>query len=94
MLLIMQVTQTVKRSGDFKPLLRLKEGLQFSRRHATIAPLLLLAVTASLFTINIQTLLPAFADVVLHSPKVAYAAISTSVVRAIHWYSGFANHQR
>lgn len=79
MLLIMQVNQTVKRSGNFNPLARLKEGLQFSRHHATIAPLLLLAVIASLFTVNIQTLMPAFADIVLHSPKVAYAAISTSV---------------
>jgi len=79
MLLIMRVDQIVKRAGDFDPLARLKEGLRFSRRHPTIAPLLLLAVIASLFTINIQTLLPAFADVVLRSPKVAYATMSTAV---------------
>jgi len=79
MLLIMQINQNVSRIGNFAPLERLKEGLRFSRHHATIAPLLLLAITASLFTINIQTLLPAFADLVLHSPKAAYAAMSTAV---------------
>ena len=32
-----------------------------------------------MFTINISTLLPAFADVVLHSPKVAYSAMTTAI---------------
>jgi MFS family permease len=57
----------------------LKEGLQFARRHPTIAPLLLLAGISSFLTINIATLLPAFADVVLHSPKIAYSAMTTAV---------------
>jgi MFS family permease len=65
-------------SGGFHPLLRLKEGLRFSRRHPTIWPLLLLAAIASIFTANVSQLLPAFADTVLNSPKEAYAAMSTA----------------
>ncbi|MBL8161779.1 MAG: MFS transporter [Anaerolineae bacterium] len=78
----MLLTITPKRpeqtSDGFHPLLRLKEGLRFSRRHPTIWPLLLLAATASIFTANISQLMPAFADTVLNSPKEAYAAMSTA----------------
>jgi MFS family permease len=79
MLWIMHVESGVRFAGDFAPLERLKEGLHYARRHTTIAPLLLLAGITSFLTINITTLLPAFADEVLHSPKVAYSSMTTAV---------------
>jgi MFS family permease len=60
------------------PITRLREGLAFSRAHATIGPLLLLAAISSVFLTNVSTLLPAFADVVLHSPADGYAALTTA----------------
>ncbi len=79
MLYIMRVKSTPRIVQSFAPLKQLKEGLQFARHHQTIAPLLMLAVAAALFTNNISTLLPAFADTVLHSPKEAYASVTTAV---------------
>jgi MFS family permease len=78
MLVIMTVHRQSSRAGQLGPLQRLKEGLQFSRRHTTIAPLLLLAAVSSIFITNVSTLLPAFADTVLHSPSDAYAALSVA----------------
>ncbi|MEO8606882.1 MAG: MFS transporter [Chloroflexota bacterium] len=78
MLWIMKVEGSVRFVGDFAPLERLKEGLQYARRHSTIAPLLLLAGITSLLTINLSTMLPAFADEVLHSPKIAYSSMMMS----------------
>lgn len=66
-------------TGSLSPIRRLKEGLRFSRYHPTIAPLLLLAFVSGLFTVNLSTLFPAFADVVLKSPTEGYAAISTAM---------------
>lgn len=78
MLFIMQVESPNRSTGNLKPIQRLKEGLHFSRNHPTIAPLLLLAMVASVFTANISQLMPAFADEILHSPKEAYASIQTA----------------
>ncbi len=78
MLFIMRFPNNIHSTGDFAPIQRLKQGLRFARQHETIAPMLLLAAVASIFTSNISTLLPAFADTVLHSPKEAYAAMTTS----------------
>ncbi|MCB9453698.1 MAG: MFS transporter [Anaerolineaceae bacterium] len=78
MLVIMRVA-FIPRPNGLPPLKRLQEGVTFSRRHMTIAPLLLLAVTAAIFIVNISTLLPAFADVVLHSPVDGFAAMSTAL---------------
>ncbi len=78
-LYIMQVEIRTRNLQAFAPLKQLKEGFKFARQHNTIAPLLLLAVAAALFTNNISTLLPAFADTVLHSPKEAYANVTTAV---------------
>jgi len=79
MLYIMRVNVAPRTVKNFAPLNQLKEGLRFARQHNTIAPLLLLAVAAALFTNNISTLLPAFADTVLHSPKEAYANVTTAI---------------
>jgi MFS family permease len=78
MLFIIQIPNLTRNSSEFHPLTRLKEGLHFSRHHETIAPMLVLAAVAGIFSANVSTLLPAFADTVLHSPKEAYAAMTTS----------------
>ncbi len=54
------------------------EGMSFSRYHPTIAPLLLLSTISSVFFLNMMTLMPAFADVVLHSPKEGYAMLNAA----------------
>jgi MFS family permease len=75
-LLMMNVVLKERAVGAFTPLRQLRDGLRFSRYHETIAPLLLLAAVTSVFTLNVATLLPAFADKVLHSPTDAYALLS------------------
>jgi len=75
-LLLMQVPYPIQHQKHLPPLQQLREGLQYARRDATIRPLLLLAVIGGIFVVPISNLLPAFADVVLHSPKEGYAALS------------------
>ncbi len=79
MLFIIHPQAALPPTGSLSPIRRLKEGLRFSRYHPTIAPLLLLAFVSGLFTVNLSTLFPAFADVVLKSPTEGYAAISTAM---------------
>lgn len=79
MLFIIQFKDGRLTTQAFAPLQSLKEGIHFARRSPVIWPLLLLAVTASFFTANFTTLLPAFADTVLHSPKVAFSAMITAI---------------
>lgn len=79
MLLIMKVNSVIHSTSTASPMNRLKEGLRFSRNHPTILPLLLMAVCGSLFTGNLSTLLPAFSDVILHSPEEAYAILSVAI---------------
>ncbi len=79
MLWIIRIDNAPGGTKSLAPLMQLKEGLQYARTHHTIAPLLLLAVAAALFTNNVSTLLPAFADTVLHSPADAYSAITIAI---------------
>lgn len=77
-LLALRIEHVSPRSTGFAPLARLKEGWQFASQHHIIAPLLLLAVISSALTTNISSILPAFADTVLHAPKDGFAILSTS----------------
>jgi MFS family permease len=79
MLWIIRIDNAPGGTKSLAPMKQLKEGLQYARQHDTIAPLLLLAVAAALFTNNVSTLLPAFADVILHSPADAYSAITIAI---------------
>ncbi len=79
MLWIIRIDNAPGGTTSLAPLKQLKEGLQYARKHDAIAPLLLLAVAAALFTNNVSTLLPAFADTVLHSPADAYSAITIAI---------------
>jgi MFS family permease len=76
-LALIKVLHPIHRVGTAKPIQQLMEGLSFARRHALIAPLLILTAEASLFGVTIVQLLPAFASVVLHSPTDGYAALAT-----------------
>jgi MFS family permease len=55
-----------------------RAGLSYSRHHPTIMPLLVLATVGSIFIVNMATLMPAFADEVLHYPKEGYAILSAA----------------
>jgi MFS family permease len=77
-LFYIHVTHPQRNSARIAPLQQLREGLRFARRHSRIAPLLLFAAASCLFTINVITLLPAFADKSLHSPIDGYAALATA----------------
>ena len=77
-LFIMRVSPSERRVSSISPLTQLSDGIRFARHHDTIAPLLLLATSASLFASNAATLLPAFAGTVLNSPEQGYAAVVTA----------------
>ena len=77
-LLMMQIPHRVPGVGRGSPIQQMREGLAFSRQHANILPLLLLAVVVSTFVVNTVTLLPSFADTVLHSPTSGLSLLSTS----------------
>ncbi len=64
--------------GRGSPLQQMREGVTFSRRHETILPLLLLSAVGATFAVNTITLLPALADVVLHSPVDGLSLLSAA----------------
>jgi MFS family permease len=76
MLWLMKVPYPMTQIRSTNPLRQMKEGYDFARAHNQIAPLLLLALIGSIFVVPIAQLLPAFADVVLHSPDQGYAAMT------------------
>lgn len=76
-LFLLRVNSSPVEIGAFNPLHQLREGLLFSARHPTIAPILLLATIGSVFSLNVWTLLPAFAHTALNSGDAGYAQLST-----------------
>lgn len=78
-LFIMEVPFAITRvKKTASALSQLKDGLRFARHDPIVAPLLLLACLLGLFVVPIIQLLPAFADLILHSPKEGYAAMSSA----------------
>jgi MFS family permease len=67
-LLLMDMDRPAPGVGRGSPVQQMREGVRFSRSHANILPLLLLSAVVSTFAVNVMTLLPAFADRVLHEP--------------------------
>jgi MFS family permease len=65
---LMHMEGRVPGVGRGSALRQMREGMHFSRHHATILPLLLMAAVISTFAVNTMTLLPSFADTVLHLP--------------------------
>jgi MFS family permease len=77
-LVVMQVPFFKPGVGRGSPLRQMREGMSFSRHHHSILPLLLLAAVTATFGVNTITLLPAFADVVLHAPVDGLSILSTA----------------
>ncbi|MBZ0293254.1 MAG: MFS transporter [Anaerolineae bacterium] len=77
-LVIMRVPRAVTAIRRASPLAQMREGVQFSRGHITIAPLILMSAVMSLFAVNMVTVLPAFAAKVLNSPIDGYSVLSTA----------------
>lgn len=77
-LFVMKVPFAIHHAPGPSVVNQLKEGLNFARKDLLVAPLLLLAALVGLFVVPIIQLLPAFADLVLHSPKEGYAALSAA----------------
>ncbi|NWF69418.1 MAG: MFS transporter [Chloroflexi bacterium] len=65
----------VRKAGFWQ---QLSQGLRYSRDHAVIGPILLLSMMSSIFVVNMMTLMPAFADLVLNSPKEGFATLSAA----------------
>src|SRR5258708_22719503 len=77
-LFMMHVASRLLPTGKIRIFQPLIEGLQFARAQPTIRPLILLSVTTSLFGITFATLIPAFADQVLHDTSGGTAALLAS----------------
>lgn len=73
---LIKVPYAIQYAGTSSPMRQLREVVEFARRDPLIPALLLLAGVAGLLVLPILRLLPAVADVILHSPEEAYAALS------------------
>jgi MFS family permease len=75
-LLQMDMPTFRRKVSALSPIAELKEGLNFCYANRRIIALLLISLNTSIFLLNFATLMPAFADLVLHSPKQGYANLS------------------
>lgn len=77
-LAVMKVPHARAPERSTRPLAMLREGFGYVRHDRDVAPLLMLAAIGGLLLVPLIQILPAFADVVLHSPKEGYAALSAA----------------
>jgi MFS family permease len=77
-LAIMDVQSETFSKSSSSQIRLLREGVSYSRKHEIIWPLLLLSTITCVFLVNLVTVLPAFADLVLHSPVDALSTLSTA----------------
>lgn len=75
---LLKVPYAISSARKESPLQQMREGLNFARHDPLIPPLLLLAAIAGFFILPILRMLPAVADVLLHSPQEGYAALSVA----------------
>lgn len=76
-LVIMNVPYAIQHlKKSMSALMQLREGFAYAKDDSVVAPLLLLACLIGFFAVPIIRLLPAYADLVLNSPKEGYAALS------------------
>ena len=75
---LMKVPYAVTYISESSPIQQMREGLNFARKDPLIPPLILMAGVAGLLILPILRLLPAVADVLLHSPEEGYAALSVA----------------
>lgn len=78
MLGIMHVEGETFTKSSASQLRLLREGVSYSRQHGIILPLLLLSTITCVFLVNLVTVLPAFADLVLRSPVDGLSLLSTA----------------
>lgn len=78
MLGIMHVEGETFTKSSASQLRLLREGVSYSRQHEIILPLLLLSTITCVFLVNLVTVLPAFADLVLRSPVDGLSLLSTA----------------
>jgi len=75
-LLQMDMPAFRRKVSALSPIAELKEGLNFCYANRRIIALLLISLNTSIFLLNFATLMPAYADLVLHSPDQGYAHLS------------------
>ncbi|HVU11890.1 MAG TPA: MFS transporter [Phototrophicaceae bacterium] len=78
-LFLMKVPHAIKTINDVPPLRQLREGVEYSVKEPLILALLLITAISGLLSFPITQIMPAFADVILHSPDTGYAAINAGV---------------
>ncbi len=77
-LYLITVPYPITTSRTENPLKQLREGLSYARHSKLIAPLLMTSLAGGVFVVPLLQLLPAFADLVLNSPREGYALLSAS----------------
>jgi MFS family permease len=75
-LFLMKVPFAIQSSGKVEPIRQLREGISYSLHQPVVLSLLLMTSIAGGLVYPLTQMMPAFADVVLHSPDVGYAAIN------------------
>lgn len=76
-LLAMRLTPTPRRRDETSPWQQLKSGVTYAGRHPDLRALLLLALFFSTFGISYMTVLPAFADRVLHGGASGFGLLTS-----------------
>jgi len=75
-LVLMKVPFAIKSIEKVEPIRQLREGLNYSLHEPVVLSLLLMTAIAGGLVYPLTQMMPAFADVVLHSADVGYAAIN------------------
>lgn len=77
-LMVLRLNPMERRANTTGTFVQLREGLRYVRGHEAVFSLLLLAASGGFFCWSTLSLFPAFADVILKSPKNGYAVISAA----------------
>lgn len=77
-LLVLRLSPAERRAHTTSAFAQLREGLRYVRGHEVVLSLLLLVASGGFFCWSTLSLFPAFADVILKSPKDGYAVISAA----------------
>jgi MFS family permease len=77
-LIVMTVPHVQRLPGRILIIQPLKEGYRFARSHPAIWPILILSAVTSTFGLTFSTVVPAFADQVLHDTQLGTAALNTA----------------
>ena len=75
-LVLMKVPFAVRCIDNIPPLRQLREGLEYSAKQPLVLSLLLITALSGMFLFPLTQIMPAFADVVLHSADQGYAAMN------------------